>query len=151
MNFLGDPCLPYTGWLIKAFDRFNQPTTYPFFLPPPRSFVFSFSHPMTSSLFLVSLVLTATPYLARAQTTTTATSSAFTPLASKSFSWNNLVGFFLTPSVCTQGSNLCQQPYQADPDNGVRGTQRGYNRCNSTTENQKSLCQTAVFNSIDGE
>jgi len=57
-------------------------------------------------------------------------SSALIPLASKHFDYNNL-------------------PYQADPDNGVRGTQSGYNRCNSTTENQKSMCQTAIINSID--
>jgi len=64
-----------------------------------------------------------------AQNTTT-TTSALTPLASKHFDYNNL-------------------PYQADPDTGIRGTQSGYNRCNSTTENQKSMCQTALINSID--
>jgi len=56
--------------------------------------------------------------------------SAITPLASKHFDYSNL-------------------PYQADPDTGVRGSQFGYNRCNSTTENQNSLCQTAIINSID--
>lgn len=56
--------------------------------------------------------------------------SSLVPLASKHFDYNDL-------------------PYQADSDNGVRGTQFGYNRCNSTTENQKSLCQTAIINSID--
>jgi hypothetical protein len=60
----------------------------------------------------------------------TPASSAVIPLASKHFDYNNL-------------------PYQADPDNGVRGTQFGYNRCNSTTENQQSLCQTTILNSID--
>jgi hypothetical protein len=60
----------------------------------------------------------------------TDTTSALVPLASKHFDYNNL-------------------PYQADPDNGVRGTQFGYNRCNSTTENQQSLCQTAIINTID--
>jgi len=58
------------------------------------------------------------------------TSSAIVPLASKHFDYNNL-------------------PYQADPDNGIRGTQSGYNRCNSTTENQQSLCQTSIVNSVD--
>ena len=50
------------------------------------------------SLFglLLSLALTATPHLARAQTPTNATSSAFTPLASKSFDWKNLVRFPLS-------------------------------------------------------
>jgi len=57
-------------------------------------------------------------------------SSAIIPLASKHFDYNNL-------------------PYQADPDTGVRGTQSGYNRCNSTTENQNSMCQTAIINSVD--
>jgi hypothetical protein len=56
--------------------------------------------------------------------------TALVPLASKHFDWTNL-------------------PYQADTDNGVRGTQSGYNRCNSTTENQQSLCQTAHINSIE--
>lgn len=40
-------------------------------------------------------------------------------------------------------------PYQVDPFNGVRGAQSGYNLCNSTTENQNSLCQTSFLNSID--
>lgn len=61
--------------------------------------------------------------LALAQTTTT-------PLASKHFEWTAL-------------------PYQADTDNGERGTQTGYNLCNSTTQGPTSLCQTAVINSID--
>ncbi|KAI0649575.1 hypothetical protein C8Q79DRAFT_903264 [Trametes meyenii] len=60
-----------------------------------------------------------------------ASSSAFVPLASKHFSYPD------------------QIPYQADPDNGVRGTQSGYNLCNSTTENQNSLCQTSFVNHID--
>lgn len=42
-----------------------------------------------------------------------------------------------------------QLPYKVDTDTGERGTQFGYNVCNSTTENQQSLCQTAVVNSID--
>lgn len=57
-------------------------------------------------------------------------SSAFVPLASKQFSYNNL-------------------PEQADPANGVRGTQYGYNICNSTTQNQQSLCQTLIMNSLN--
>lgn len=40
-----------------------------------------------------------------------------------------------------------QLPYKVDTDEGlVRGTQIGYNICNSTTENQSSLCQTAYIN-----
>jgi len=55
---------------------------------------------------------------------------AQTPLADKDFDYNNL-------------------PYKADTDTGERGTQFGYNRCNSTTEGQTSLCQTAIINAID--
>jgi hypothetical protein len=39
-------------------------------------------------------------------------------------------------------------PEKVDTDQGlIRGTQLGYNICNSTTENQNSLCQTSYFNS----
>jgi hypothetical protein len=54
----------------------------------------------------------------------------FTPLASKHFEYTAL-------------------PYQADTSNGDRGTQQGYNICNSTTEGPNSLCQTAIINGID--
>jgi len=55
-----------------------------------------------------------------------------TPLASKTFAY---------PSGL---------PYQADTEPQlIRGGQVGYNLCNSTTENQESLCQTLLFNSID--
>jgi hypothetical protein len=57
-------------------------------------------------------------------------SSGFVPLASQTFTYTAL-------------------PYQADPNNGERGTQSGYNQCNSTTETQTSKCQTAIINSID--
>ncbi|KAI0771331.1 hypothetical protein BD413DRAFT_714051 [Trametes elegans] len=60
-----------------------------------------------------------------------ASSSAFTPLASKHFNYPD------------------QIPYQADPDDGVRGRQSGYNLCNSTTEGQDSRCQTAFVNHLD--
>ncbi|BGP39941.1 hypothetical protein JCM10450v2_003921 [Rhodotorula kratochvilovae] len=53
--------------------------------------------------------------------------SSSVPLAAKRFQWDNL-------------------PYQADTDNGERGRQVGYNRCNETTQGQESLCQTAVIN-----
>jgi len=58
------------------------------------------------------------------------TNQGITPLASKRFDWNNL-------------------PEHADTDVGVRGPQNGYNRCNSTTEGQDSLCQTTHLNSIE--
>ena len=42
------------------------------------------------------------------------------------------------------------QPEQVYPDKFVRGPQFGYNRCNSTTQNQDSLCQTSIVNNISG-
>jgi hypothetical protein len=44
-------------------------------------------------------------------------------------------------------------PYTALPEQVytsaiVRGTQSGYNRCNSSTQNQESLCQTIIVNNI---
>lgn len=51
------------------------------------------------------------------------------PLYQKRFTWPNL-------------------PYQADTGNGPRGQQQGYNRCNATTQNQDSMCQTTFMNSI---
>ncbi|PVF94361.1 hypothetical protein CPB86DRAFT_682410, partial [Serendipita vermifera] len=59
-----------------------------------------------------------------------AQSSSRVPLASQSFEYTNL-------------------PYQVDPYPSERGPQHGYNICNSTTENQESLCQTAIINSLD--
>ena len=52
------------------------------------------------------------------------------PLASKHFQYPNL-------------------PYHADSGDGPRGTQSGYNICNSTTLGQDSMCQTAIFNSVE--
>ncbi|KAG6908602.1 hypothetical protein DXG01_004005 [Tephrocybe rancida] len=41
-------------------------------------------------------------------------------------------------------------PYKVDNDDQlIRGGQSGYNICNSTTQNQDSLCQTSFVNSID--
>ncbi|KAF9068329.1 hypothetical protein BDP27DRAFT_1224439, partial [Rhodocollybia butyracea] len=40
-------------------------------------------------------------------------------------------------------------PEQADTNTGGRGPQSGYNICNSTTENQDSMCQTGFMNHID--
>lgn len=41
-------------------------------------------------------------------------------------------------------------PYKVDTDQGlIRGTQHGFNICNSTTEGQKSDCQTSYINGID--
>jgi len=40
-------------------------------------------------------------------------------------------------------------PWQVDTTDGERGPQQGYNICNSTTQNQNSMCQTAIINSLD--
>ncbi|KLO05176.1 hypothetical protein SCHPADRAFT_734147 [Schizopora paradoxa] len=76
--------------------------------------------------------------VAAAQSTTAAPAAAApaesfpaTPLASKHFAYPSGI------------------PYQADPDDGVRGRQSGYNLCNSTTEGQTSLCQTSFLNHLD--
>jgi hypothetical protein len=83
--------LSAVSWVVHInHESFQQTNDLPCSFPPPRPSVYI---PMSPFLFLVSLALTATLHSARAQTTTTATSSAFTPLASKSFDWNNLVRF----------------------------------------------------------
>jgi len=47
--------------------------------------------------------------------------------------------------------DLCPaQPYQVITGQFVRGTQVGYNECNSTTQNQQSMCQTIIVNDITG-
>ncbi|CAH7681294.1 hypothetical protein PPACK8108_LOCUS13880 [Phakopsora pachyrhizi] len=55
--------------------------------------------------------------------------SGTTPLYQKKFPWSNV-------------------PSRADTGDGPRGTQQGYNKCNSTTQNQYLLCQTMFLNSI---
>ncbi|KAJ3758749.1 hypothetical protein EV360DRAFT_43257 [Lentinula raphanica] len=40
-------------------------------------------------------------------------------------------------------------PYQVDIHTDGRGPQSGYNICNSTTENQDSMCQTGFINHLD--
>jgi len=79
----------------------------------------------TKSVLAAALLQTTKLVLAQS-----ASGSAFVPLASQSFTYTNL-------------------PYQADPNDGERGHQTGYNICNSTTETQESLCQTAIINSVD--
>lgn len=67
---------------------------------------------------------------ARAQVTGTYPS---VPLASK-------IGFTYPSGI----------PYKVDTDEAlIRGRQHGYNICNATTENQESLCQTSIVNSLD--
>jgi hypothetical protein len=55
-----------------------------------------------------------------------------------------------TPLASKRFASPTALPYKVDTDVGlVRGNQVGYNICNSTTQNQDSLCQTSYFNSLD--
>lgn len=79
------------------------------------------------------------------------TLSVFVAVASASYviaQSSSLPTFPVTPLALLNFSYPTGLPYQAVPDNYVRGTQSGYNICNSTTENQQSECQTAVVNNI---
>ncbi|KAI5122273.1 hypothetical protein M0805_002354 [Coniferiporia weirii] len=76
---------------------------------------------------LLSLFAIALAHSANAQDATT---TSLEPLASKIYTWPNI-------------------PYQVTGDQGgERGPQFGYNLCNSTTENQQSLCQTSFLNNL---
>jgi len=53
------------------------------------------------------------------------------------------------PLASKHYASPAELPYKVDTDQGlVRGVQKGYNICNSTTENQNSLCQTSYFNNV---
>jgi hypothetical protein len=54
-----------------------------------------------------------------------------------------------TFTLASQTYTYTALPYQVDTSNGERGPQYGFNMCNSTTQNQNSLCQTAIINSLD--
>jgi len=82
---------------------------------------------MMSRHTLLTLFAIAYAGVANAQSATT---TSLEPLSSKRFTWPNI-------------------PYQVTGNNGgIRGPQWGYNECNSTTENQQSLCQTMFLNNI---
>ncbi|KAI0090900.1 hypothetical protein BDY19DRAFT_904430 [Irpex rosettiformis] len=54
-----------------------------------------------------------------------------------------------TPLVSQIYPDPSSVPYQIYPNHDfVRGPQTGYNRCNASTENQDSLCQTAHVNNL---
>jgi len=78
------------------------------------------------------------------------TLSVFVALASASYvaSQNTLPTFPPTPLASLSFAYPSGIPYQAMPYQIVRGSQSGYNICNSTTENQQSQCQTAIINDI---
>ncbi|KAI6042529.1 hypothetical protein EDC04DRAFT_3058510, partial [Pisolithus marmoratus] len=55
-----------------------------------------------------------------------------------------------TPLTAKQYAYPTGIPYQIDNvPNAIRGPQAGYNICNSTTQNQQSMCQTLMVNHID--
>ncbi|KAF6746967.1 manno protein [Ephemerocybe angulata] len=55
-----------------------------------------------------------------------------------------------TPLADKRYDSPAALPYKVDSDTGLlRGSQAGFNICNSTTENQSSLCQTSYFNSVE--
>ncbi|KAJ7234615.1 hypothetical protein B0H12DRAFT_1238993 [Mycena haematopus] len=84
----------------------------------------------SSNFSRVALVLSATTTLLGASAQQNRYPA--TPLASKHFAYPT------------------GMPYQADTEpNLVRGTQTGYNQCNSTTEGQNSLCQTSFLCALD--
>ncbi|KAJ7465110.1 hypothetical protein FB451DRAFT_1262659 [Mycena latifolia] len=58
--------------------------------------------------------------------------------------------YFSTDPLVNKVVPFDQIPYQVMTDtDDPRGFQSGYNQCNSTTENQDSLCQTMFMNHID--
>ncbi|KAG0151090.1 hypothetical protein CROQUDRAFT_651614 [Cronartium quercuum f. sp. fusiforme G11] len=75
--------------------------------------------------FVTTSVLLAQPLAVHTQDT-----GGDVPLYTKKFIWPNL-------------------PEHADTGDGPRGTQQGYNRCNATTQNQNSMCQTTFLDAID--
>ncbi|KAG8937022.1 hypothetical protein FRC02_008129 [Tulasnella sp. 418] len=114
-------------------SNFNRPPSAATFASTPSK---AYPHEMLPLLAYFSVTVP----LVIAQTTSSAsfspvvtlpaTSTPFTPLASKRFQYTAL-------------------PYKVDTDNGERGTQFGYNICNATTEGPTSLCQTAMINSLE--
>ncbi|KAF8629475.1 hypothetical protein AX15_003422 [Amanita polypyramis BW_CC] len=111
--------------------------------------------PVTLSRLLSLAALTVS--YAAAQTATGAASSSApastptTPPTSSAGLAPGITGTFpAVPLASKHFSYPGGVPYQVDTDPGlIRGSQYGYNLCNSTTENQQSLCQTMFFNSID--
>ncbi|KAJ7897002.1 hypothetical protein B0H13DRAFT_816069 [Mycena leptocephala] len=58
--------------------------------------------------------------------------------------------YFSTDPLVNKAVPFDQIPYQVMTDtDDPRGFQSGYNRCNSSTETQESLCQTMFVNHID--
>ncbi|KAF8232889.1 hypothetical protein L208DRAFT_1269688 [Tricholoma matsutake] len=57
--------------------------------------------------------------------------------------------FPATPLASKHYPSPTDLPYQVDPETDlIRGPQFGFNRCNATTQNQNSNCQTSYVNSI---
>ncbi|KAH9830372.1 uncharacterized protein C8Q71DRAFT_787118 [Rhodofomes roseus] len=94
---------------------------------PSHTYIPPISQEMSSTVAL-SALLAAAAALSGANAQSSSTSVA--PLAAQTYAYADL-------------------PYQVEPYGGERGNQVGYNKCNSTTENQDSLCQTLIANAID--
>jgi hypothetical protein len=105
---------------------------------------------LSALVALVSLTLVA------GQSTTAAAPNGVptfptTPLVSEIFPYTALVRIFFQIIQTFFFIDIFHvQPQQVYPNQIVRGTQSGYNRCNSTTQNQDSLCQTILVNNISG-
>jgi len=86
---------------------------------------------MAPSTLFALVALATTTYVAGQTTAAPAAVPTFptTPLASLQFPYSAI-------------------PYKAIPGQYARGTQVGYNQCNASTENQQSMCQTAIINDI---
>lgn len=56
----------------------------------------------------------------------------------------------ITPLASKHFPRPTDLPYQVDTDHQDRGSQSGYNQCNSTTEGPSSLCQTSYVNDLSG-
>jgi len=79
---------------------------------------------------------------------TTVTLSALLAAAA-AFSGANAQSSTSVAPLAAQSYAYADLPYQVEPYGGERGNQVGYNKCNSTTETQDSMCQTLVVNTID--
>ncbi|GBE88113.1 hypothetical protein BKA93DRAFT_739117 [Sparassis latifolia] len=78
-----------------------------------------------------------------------ALSTLLTVAAAASGAVAQYTSFTSIPLVNKQYAYPTGIPYQVEPTGDIRGNQVGYNVCNSTTQNQESMCQTLMVNSID--
>jgi hypothetical protein len=103
--------------------------------------------PVALSAFLALLTLSASAQ--NSGTASTTPSPTITPPAAETTPTNTKSQYPATPLASKRFEYPAGIPYQTDTDDLLRGVQFGYNQCNSTTEGQKSLCQTSFLNSLD--